>query len=606
MPRPVAGSPGPALPLDDVLDLLQGPEGRGFVREAKARLGAAVDFEGPAVVPKPGGGQPSDGFDRLTAHALTHSFLTQARSTAAVPNAMVYALAHAADADGMLTEESVASVFGGQASALYTLLAQRLDDGRRDVPTQRRRTKYQWLPDEVSELVARSKANASETVSRRMPVLAEVTRTLGSPDRLRNLSFAAVQHLFPTTEGLFDALTDNGLDPESTIIHGKNYSTNEDVYHRMRAKGWRIPNFALMALPSTGGPGHMNTAGAYLTELFEGVEPDPHPPEPRFLLLDEGGKMLKALHEHFPEYAPLCVAVEQTDRGIQVIEELETKGIELGCPVVSVARSAAKKTHESPMIGESVAHATLSALTDLHPDFPMPRSATIIGYGAVGKATADALRRRGFPVRVFDIDPERMAQAEADGCTTGSREEVLAQAELLISATGRTTLTPDEYDALLPDRAILVNAASGNHELGLHQVEGGPGFLTDDPKEHVDEEGFRRSEFGGLNLLLGDLAGDEQMYSRVIRGANGTERLALRSGYVVNMLDDIPPEYIQLTRSLLLAACLEAPKHHGEKGLVELAPEVQEFVVSRTARHLRTRGLDLAAPDFRRLAPAEP
>lgn len=600
----VRASPS-ALPLDDVLDLLQGPEGRSLVQDMKARMGATLDFEGPAVVPKKDGVEPRDGFDHLTAHALAGSFLTKARATAAVPNAMVFALAHAADEQGMVSKERVERAFGGAASGLYARLSQMLDGGRRDVPTQRRRTKYQWLPDEVSDLVARSKAGSSDALVARMPMLAEISRSLGGPEKLQGLSMAAVQHLFPTTEGLFEALTDNGLDPEATVIHGKNYSTNEDVYHRMRSKGWRIPNFALMALPTGRGPGHMNIAGNYLHNLFDGVEPDPAPPAPKFLLLDEGGKMLKALHEHFPEYAPLCVAVEQTDRGIQVVEELAEKGIELQCPVVSVARSAAKKVYESPMIGESIAHATLNGLKDLHPEFPVPKTATIVGYGAVGKATSDALRRRGFQIRVFDSDPAKMAQARADGCQTGDREQVLKQAELLISCTGRTVLTPDQFDALLPDRAILVNAASGNHELGLDHVEGGPGFLTDDPSEYVDEEGFRRSAFAGLDLKLGDLAGDEQMYSRVIRGEGGTERLALRSGYVVNMLDDIPPEYIQLTRSLLLAACLQAPEHHGEAGLVELDPKIQDFVVSRTARHLKKLGLTLESPDFRRLRPAE-
>lgn len=219
----------------------------------------------------------------------------------------------------------------------------------------------------------------------------------------------------------------------------------------------------------------------------------------------------------------------------------------------------------------------------------------------MGAATAAALQRRGFHVRVFDTDPERMAQAEADGCAPGPREEVLAKASLLISCTGRTTMVPEDFERLLPDGAILVNAASGNHELGMDRIEGGPGFLTDDPEERVDDEGFRRSSFRGLDVKLGDLAGDEQMFSRVLRGADGSERLALRSGYVVNMVDDIPPELIQLTRGLVLAACLEAPEHHGEVGLIELDPKIQDFVVARTERHLRPFGVELAAPDFRKL-----
>lgn len=254
------------------------------------------------------------------------------------------------------------------------------------------------------------------------------------------------------------------------------------------------------------------------------------------------------------------------------------------------------------MIGESVVVSTLDGLRELHPDLDPPREASVLGYGAVGKATADALRRRGFEVRVYDIDGDRMAAARTAGYVTGTRDEVLGKAHLLFSCTGRTTLGPDQFGAL-PDGAILVNAASGNHELGMDQIEEGAGFLTDDPHEYVCPEGFRRSIFKGLDVRLGDLAGDDQMYSRVLRGPSGQERLALRSGYVVNMVDDIPPEFIQLTRALVFAGCLQATRHVGDVGLVALDPKLQDFVVARTERHLRPFGASLAEPDFRALPP---
>lgn len=598
---------GPSRPaglrLDDVLDVLAGSEGRQLVEQTRDRLAdAGIDFEGPVVQAK-GGAAPRDDFEALAGHFLTHSFLTRARGKAALPNAMVWALAHASDANGMLTPEGAAKLGAGGAQ-IYKKLDELLAGGARDVPTQRRRTKYMWFTRDVQDKIGRSAPSGD--LRTRMPVLAELTRNLGGEKALEGLKMASVQHLFPTTEGLFDALADCGLDPKDAIIHGKNYSTNEDVLYRMRSRGWNVPEFAICALPSGTGKGHMNIAGNDLATLFDGVEPEAKPEKPRFLLLDEGGKMLDALHRHFPEHANLCVAIEQTDRGLQVIEELALEGMELKCPVVNVARSSAKKVFESPMIGESVAHSTLEALKRLHPDLSVePKVATILGYGAVGKATADALKRRGFEIRAWDVDPARRALAEAEGCIVGERNDLLKDTPMVVSCTGRRTMVPTQFDELLPDGCILVNAASGNHELGLDQIEGGPGFLTDDPLERVDEEGFRRSTFKGLDVELGDLAGDEQMFSRVLRSESGAERLALRSGYVVNMVDDIPPELIQLTRGLLLAACLQAPKHHGEPGLVELDPKVADFVVSRTERHLKKLGVDPMKPDFRRLAPAE-
>ena len=594
------------LRLDDILDVLAGREGRAVVQDIKQGLRGAIDFEKPAVLPKPNA-QVDNHFDYLTAKGLTGSFLRRSEGTAAIPNAAVFALAHAADDNGMVAKSDVDRILGKRGATLFAQIEAMLDGGKRTVPTQRRRTKYKWLPKVVLDKIARSADNRD--LIERMPVLGQVTRMIGGKDKLAGMKMVCVQHMFPTTEGLFDALKDNGLDPHQAEIYGKNYSTNEDTLYRMRAKGWNVPELSITALvtvdPATGRPRQLGVGGDHLAELFDGVDPN-QKSEPKFLILDEGGKILKALHEDYPEYAHLCVAVEQTDHGIQVIEELQRKGIELKCPVVSVARSWAKKDYESPMIGESVVHGTETALADLHPDLKIqPKEAAVIGYGAVGKATADALRRRGYKVFVHDIDPEKMKQAKADGCVPGPRDNTLAHGHLLFSATGRTTIRPEEFEGLLPDKAVLVNAASGNHELGMDAHEVGGGFFTEDAKERVDEEGYRRTEFNGLDVRLGDLAGNEQMFSRVLRTDSGQERLVLRSGYVVNMVDDIPPEYIQLTRSLLLAGCLQAAKFHGRPGMHDIDEPVQQLVVTRTKKHLAKSRLTLERPDFRKLAPAE-
>lgn len=540
------------------------------------------------------------------------SFLDQRQAVAALPNAIAYALAHVASDDGMVSAADVKNL-GPKASALFTLLDQKLEHGARQIPTQRQRTKYSWLPNDVIRMVARSAVRGD--LRARMPVLDEVTRQLGGENKLKGVRFIAVQHLFPTTGELLSSLVDNGLDPQRATVNGKNYSTNLDVMHRLRADGWNVPTLSQVKLLATNPDGttrEVSPLGGYLQQMLEPVllmkEKDPAAfaalKPPQFVILDEGGKLVKLLHEHFKELAHLCVCVEQTERGAQVIDEMKAHGVELLCPVVNVARSEAKKTSEAPMIGESVVHSTMTALEKMNPGIDVrPKEAVVVGYGAVGKATADALRRRGFAVFVYDIDPAKMAQAKADGCTPGTREETLKHAHLMYSCTGRTTITPSEFDALLPKKAILVNAASGNHELGMDTIDEGGNFLK--AGETIDERGFRHGTYNGLDLNLGDIAGGDEMASSIVRGEAGAERLVVRSGYVVNMVDDIPPEFIQLTRALLLAACLQAVDEAGKAGLIDLKTSTQEFVVARTNKHLRQHGQQLMAPDFRTLRPAE-
>ena len=607
-----AGRDAVELRLDDIIDQLASPDGKPLVDGMKLDLQkAGVRFDkviGPGLVPP-----IEDTFDGLVGHMLEGSFLLPKETVAALPAAMAFALAHAADKNGMVSKARVDSILGPKASVLFQHLDLDLDNGVRHVPTQRPKTKYRWLPADVTTLVARSAVR--HDLRARMPVLDDVSQHLGGADKLKGLQFIAVQHLFPTTSELLTALTDNGLDPKKATVSGKNYSTNQDVMYRLRADGWNVPTLSVTKLLLSNDDGtttEHSPLGGYLAQMFAEVRAlrDSDPAAfaalkgPKFLVLDEGGKLLKLIHEHVPEVAHLCVAVEQTDRGVQVIEEMKAAGIELQCPVVNVARSAAKKQNESPMIGESVVHSAFHALEQMHDQLAItPKEAVVIGYGAVGKATADALHRRGFKVFVHDIDPAKMAQAKKDGCFPGPREKTLEHAHLLFSCTGRTTITPDEFDALLPKHAVLVNAASGNHELGMESRDVGGGRLK--AGEHSDDDGWRHASYRGLDLRLGDIAGNDEMASCVVAGADGAERLVLRSGYVINMVDDIPPEYIQLTRSLLLAACLQAVDESGKVGLVDVKQDTQDFVVARTARHLRGIGHTLQQPDFRRLAPAE-
>jgi len=606
----VSGKP---LRLDDILDYLSSDEGQKQVKDVQKGLEAqGVKLTGPKGVT--GGGPVEDVFEDLLQHHLKNSFLRQSEVIAALPNAVTWALAHAADGHGMVSADAVKEFLGPRASALFTQLEQKLDGGERQIPTQRQKVKYRWLPNDTIDLVARSAVRGD--LRARMPVIDEVTTHFGGADKLKGVKFIAVQHLFPTTNELLTSLAENGLDPTKATVSGKNYSTNQDVLYRLRSDGWDIPTLSMTKLLLTNPDGstrEVSPLGGYMQKMFADVaklkETDPAAfaklKAPQFVILDEGGKLLKILHEHFKDFAHLVVAVEQTDRGIQIIEDMKAHGQELLCPVVNVARSAAKKNNESPMIGESVVHSTFTALEQMGGKQLQitPKEAVVVGYGAVGKATADALKRRGFKVFVYDTDPTKMAQAKKEGCTIGERTAMLKHGHLLFSCTGRTTMTPDEFDALLPKHAVLVNAASGNHELGMDTRDEGGNFLKEG--ERADERGFRRATWKGLDLNLGDIAGGDEMASAVVRGKDGAERLVVRSGYVVNMTDDIPPEYIQLTRSLLLAACLQSVDEVGKKGLVELNPTAQDFIVARVNKHLRGKGHDLQKPDFRPLAPAE-
>lgn len=603
------------IPLDGVLNALDAVafakdvDGQGLQQtlatltaQTKAQLADATARGGSLLMEDRF--LPSDPFER----ALCRFFADQLETPTpeAMPRAIVSALAKTTDHGGIVSTEKVQSVLGVQATQLLSRLKPS-DLASTTSTTTRAKLKHQGLDHLTSQQVARSRSR--RTFVERMPLLDEITRHLGGPNALKGLTMVSVQHLFPSTIGLYDALTDNGLHQATTGVGGKNYSSNADAVARLNADGFDVHWLATPAPQDAGLDAEKlvyEMATSQLGRLFHDV--DPRTSDRRFLLLDDGGKLIRALHEQFPQYAHLCVAVEQTDRGIQHLEQMAKEGHEVACPVVNMARSVAKKDHEGPMIGESVVFHAEHELKRLSPSLQAAieqqgKTATIIGYGAVGVATAAALKRRGYDVAIVDTDPDRLEAARRDGHLTPTKDEALGFGALVFGCTGRTVLTPDDFGKL-KDGAVLINGASGNHEFGLHAIDKAY-FDAADPTLQVGDDGLKRSRFLGQDVICGDVAEGEAIDNRVLRFADdsGKERevLALRSGYVVNMTLGLPPEYVQLTLGLLLAGCLQAAQET-TPGIREIPDDVQAFLVQRTEKHLERLGHDLHAPDFHRLA----
>ncbi len=596
-----------ALSLDRALDALQSKESAALLDDIAARLHQAVDATAGTAPPEFAvGAFPVPLGDRFLDGVLDYyrSGWDTSLDRRRMAQAVVTALAQAAGDDGFVSGEAA----GGRLGPLGAMVAARLRHMAADLTvaegdgSRKNSGKYLGLDSRVAAKIALSRRRPSYL--ERMPVVHELMRQL-SPRCLHGVGLASVQHLFPSSSALFESLFALGLAPGDTQVGGKFYSANVNTVATLEARGLRVH------LSATDPDDHLfadaeasvkEQARTELAALFHGVDPARH--RGRFLLLDDGGKLIRALHEHFPRYAHLCVAVEQTTRGIQVLDEMERAGTPIRCPVVNMAQSDIKRAVESPLIAESVAwhtdrYLTALGLDDHKPTPARPQTAVVVGFGATGAALAEALRRRGYQVVVTDRDPARMAAARLAGFDARERTDAFRRADLLFGATGMGAIEPDEW-RYLKSGAVLANAASGTHELGLRGVDDRDPRLRD-PHRRCASDGTVTTSFAGRQVTLGLESDDWRLQHRVVRvrGEDGGARelLFLRGGSVVNMEHDLPPEYRQVIVGMLIASCAQAMRET-EPGPHDLDPELQAFLRARFSAALAAAGLSLTEPDL--------
>jgi S-adenosylhomocysteine hydrolase len=452
-----------------------------------------------------------------------------------------------------------------------------------------------------------------------IPALDAVRKQHEAAQPFKDSKVLVLQHLYASTQSILDAVVACGAKPSDITVMGKPYSGSMKVAASMVEKGFNLVVPSLHQSEFSDHEGHMD---ALVAQQVTRILAEAAPGE-KLMVLDDGGHVAKVVHELFPQEAHRFRFVEQTQRGATAVKEVAAHvpgGLK--SPVVNVAESRAKKDHESPSIGYSVWKETKAILDKIEAQgVRVPKSATVLGFGAVGSQVARELKDAGYDVHVYDPDPQRMAQATALGFTAHTdKREALGKGNVLVSATGRTAVSLDDVRSL-PKQAVLVNAASANNELNatnlltlqmmsanalMGTVQIGPkgveiprSLISQADTAQLDEKGHLWDTFGGKSVDLGRDDSATQR-DRVVKTKEGQDLYVAHAGFVVNLTDDddpIPPSYIGLTRSLLFAALVQAA---GETrtGLVDLDDGVQQQIIDTTEGALRARGETLADPRF--------
>jgi adenosylhomocysteinase len=101
--------------------------------------------------------------------------------------------------------------------------------------------------------------------------------------------------------------------------------------------------------------------------------------------------------------------------------------------------------------------------------------AVVLGFGEVGKGCAQALRGQGCRVIVTEIDPICALQAAMEGYEVNTLDNVVATADIFITATGNKDIITAAHMAKMKDKAIVGNIGHFDNEIdmaGLKKVKG--------------------------------------------------------------------------------------------------------------------------------------
>ena len=101
--------------------------------------------------------------------------------------------------------------------------------------------------------------------------------------------------------------------------------------------------------------------------------------------------------------------------------------------------------------------------------------AVVVGFGEVGKGCAQALKGQGCRVVVAEIDPICALQAAMEGYQVLTLEDVVATADIFITATGNKLIITAGHMKRMKDKAIVGNIGHFDNEIdmaGLKKTEG--------------------------------------------------------------------------------------------------------------------------------------
>ncbi|MEL0282984.1 MAG: adenosylhomocysteinase, partial [Ilumatobacter sp.] len=144
---------------------------------------------------------------------------------------------------------------------------------------------------------------------------------------------------------------------------------------------------------------------------------------------------------------------EETTTGVKRLYKMAADG-QLLFPAINVNDSVTKSKFDN-LYG--CRHSLVDAISRATDVMLGGKVAVVCGYGDVGKGCAQSLRGQGSRVIVTEIDPINALQAAMEGLEVRPLDEVVATADLFVTATGNADVITVEHMQKMKHNAIVCN-----------------------------------------------------------------------------------------------------------------------------------------------------
>ncbi|HPE98850.1 MAG: adenosylhomocysteinase [Chitinophagales bacterium] len=302
-----------------------------------------------------------------------------------------------------------------------------------------------------------------------MPGLMALREEFGASKPLKGARIAGCLHMTIQTAVLIETLVELGADVQWSSCNI--FSTQDHAAAAIAAAG--VPVYAWKGM----------TLDEYdwciEQTLFFGNDN-----QPLNMILDDGGDLTNIVLDKYPELIPHVKGIsEETTTGVHRLYERMAKGT-LPMPAINVNDSVTKSKFDNKYgCKESLVDAIRRA-TDV---MMAGKVAVVAGYGDVGKGSAQSLRGAGARVLIAEIDPICALQAAMDGYEVKKMIDGVAEADIVVTATGNKDIITGEHFRRMKPNAIVCNIGHFDNEIDVAWLNDNYGDSKDEIKPQVDK-----------------------------------------------------------------------------------------------------------------------